>query len=62
MVVVDPYEAKARMRFNATTVLNGSLAKLGTLIDISASLNFVGKEFMMTNGLYKDCKTATNSL
>ena len=58
MVVMDPYEAKALMRFNAIVVLNGlSLAKADTLIDTTASLNFVSKEFRMANGFYKDCKT-----
>jgi len=58
MVVMDPYEAKALMRFNATVVLNGLTAKADTLIDTTASLNFVSKEFVTTNGFYKDCKTA----
>ena len=31
MVVMDPYEAKALMRFNATIVLNGLSAKADTL-------------------------------
>ena len=50
MVVMDPYEAEALIRFNATVVLNGLLAKADTLIDTTASLNFVIKEFVMTNG------------
>ncbi len=33
-------------------------AKANTLIDTTASLNFVSKEFSMANGFYKDCKTA----
>ena len=57
MAVMDPYEAEARMRFNATFVLNGLSPKADTLIDTSASLNFVSKEFVMTNGFYKACKT-----
>jgi threonine dehydrogenase-like Zn-dependent dehydrogenase len=57
MVVMDPYEAKALMRFNSTIVLNGLSAKADTLIDTNPSLIFVSKEFVMTNGFYKDCKT-----
>ena len=43
MVVMDPYEAEALMRFNATVVLNGLSAKADTLIDTAPSLNFVSK-------------------
>ena len=57
MVVMDPYEAEALMRFNATVVLNGLSAKADTRIDTAASLNFVRKEFVVANGFYKDCKT-----
>ena len=56
MVVMDTYEAEARMRFNATlSLLNGLLAKAYTLIDKAASLNFVSMKFVMANGFYKDC-------
>jgi len=58
MVVMGPYEAKALMRFNATSVLNGLSAKAYTLIDTTTSLNFVSKEFVVANSFYKDCKTA----
>jgi hypothetical protein len=58
VVVMDPYKAKALMRFNATIVLNGLSAMADTLIDTSASLNFVSKKFVMADGFYKDCKTA----
>ena len=58
MVVMDPYEAKALMRFNAIFVLNGLSAKAYTLIDTTTSLNFVSKEFVVANSFYKDCKTA----
>jgi hypothetical protein len=37
-VVMDPYEAKALMRFNATTLFNRMLAKADTLIDRTTSL------------------------
>jgi hypothetical protein len=57
MVVMDPYEAEALMRFNARVVFNGLPAKSDTLIDTAALLNFVSKEFVMANGFYKDCKT-----
>ena len=43
MVVMDPYEAEALMRFNAKNIFNGLLAKNDTLIDTAASLNFVSK-------------------
>ncbi len=52
MVVMDPYEAEVRMRFNATVVLNGLSAKADTLINTATSLNFVSKELVMTNGFY----------
>jgi hypothetical protein len=58
MVVMDPYEAEALMRFNATFVLNDLSAKADTLIDTTVSLNFVSKEFVMINGFYKNYKTA----
>jgi hypothetical protein len=58
MVLMDPYEAAALMRFNATIILNGLSTKEDTLIDTTTSLNFVSKEFVITNGFYKDCKTA----
>ena len=41
MIVMDPYEAKALMRINATVVLDGLSAQADTLIDTTASLNFV---------------------
>ena len=59
MLVMDPYEAEALMRFNATTVLNGLPSKADTLIDTTASLNFLSKEFVEANGFYKECKTAS---
>ena len=58
MVAMDPCEAKALMRFNATMSLNGLLAKAGTLIDTTASLSFVSKEIVMANNFYEDCKIA----
>jgi hypothetical protein len=58
MVVMDPYEAEALMRFNATVVFNGLLTKADTRIDTAASFNFVSKEFIMANDFYTDCKNA----
>jgi len=58
MVVIDPYRVEAPMRFNATVFLNGLSAKADTLIDTSASLKFLSKNFVMANGFYKDYKTA----
>jgi hypothetical protein len=58
MVIMDPYETEALMRFNATVVLNGLSTMADTLIDTSASLNFASKEFVVASGFYKDCKTA----
>ena len=58
MVVMDPYEAEDFMCFNATVFLNGLSAKADILIDTSASLNFVSKEFVLADGFYKVCKTA----
>ena len=58
MVVMDPYEAEALMRFNATVVFYGLSTKADTLIDTTFSLNFVSKEFVMATGFYKYCKTA----
>jgi hypothetical protein len=55
---MDPYEAEALMRFNATLVLNRLLAKADTLIHTTASLNFVSKEFVVANGFYTDRKTS----
>ena len=58
MVVMDPYEAEALMRFNAPVVLNGLSTKADTLIGKTTSLNFASKEFVLANGFYKGCKTA----
>jgi len=56
MVVMDPYEAKSLMRSNAT-VFYGLPAKAYTIINTTASLNFVSKKYVMANGFYKDRKT-----
>jgi hypothetical protein len=47
------------MRFISKVSFNGLLAKANSLIDSTASLNFVSKDFVMANGFYKDCKTAS---
>ena len=57
MVVMDPYESKARMRFIVIVFLKGLSAKANTFIDTTTSLYFVSKEFVMANVFYKDCKT-----
>jgi hypothetical protein len=36
---------------------NGLSSKADTLIDTAASLYFGSKDFVVTNGFYKDCKT-----
>ena len=59
MVIMDPYEAEALMRFNAIVSLNELWAKANTLIDTVTSLNFVSKEIAMANCFYKDCKTSS---
>ena len=45
------------MRLTASVSYNGLSSKADTLIDTTASLNFVSKDFVVTNGFYKDCKT-----
>ena len=50
---MDPYEAE----FTVIVSYNGLSSKADTLIDTTASLNFASKNFVVTNGLYKDCKT-----
>jgi hypothetical protein len=58
LVIMDPYEAENLMRFIASVSYNGVSSMAYTLIDTAASLNFVSKYFVVTNGFYKDCKTA----
>jgi hypothetical protein len=58
LVIMGPYESEALMRFTTSVFFYGLSPKANTLIDTSASLNFVSKEFVMANGFYKDCKTA----
>ncbi len=55
---MDPYQAEALMRFTATVTYKKLSSKAYNLIDTTASLNFVSKEFVLANGFYKDCKTA----
>jgi hypothetical protein len=57
LVIMNPYEAEALMRFTAVVSYNGLSSKVYTLIYTAASLNFVSKDFVVTNGFYKDCKT-----
>ncbi len=58
LVIMDPYQLEALMRFTATISYKELSSKADTLIDTAASLNFVNKEFVFANGFYKDCKTA----
>jgi hypothetical protein len=57
LVIMDPYEADSLMRFIASVSYIGLSSEADALIDIAALLNFVTKEFVVTNGFYKDCKT-----
>ncbi len=58
LVIMDPYQAEALMRFSATLSYKELSSKTDTLIDTVASLEFFSKEFVMANGFYKDCKIA----
>ena len=57
LVIMNPYEAETLMRFNAFVSYNDLSSKADTLIDTAASLNFVSKDFFVTNGFYKHCET-----
>jgi hypothetical protein len=57
LVIMNPYKAEALMRFTASVSCNGLSSKADTLIDTATSLNFASKNFVTTNGFYKDCKT-----
>jgi hypothetical protein len=57
LVIMDPYEAEALMRFTASVSYDGLSSKADTLIDTITSLNSVSKDFVVTNGFYTDCKT-----
>ena len=59
LVIMNPYEAEALMRFTAPVYCNGLSSKANTLIDTADSHNFVSKDFLMTCGFYKDYKTAS---
>ena len=60
LVIMNPYEDEYLMRFTAYVSYNGLSSKVDTLIDTTASLNFVTKDFVVTYGFYKDCKTVPN--
>ncbi len=45
------------MRFTASVPYDGMSSKAAALIDTAASFNFVCKDFVVTNGFYKGCKT-----
>jgi hypothetical protein len=57
LVIMIPYEAEALMGFVEFVSYNGLFSKANTLIDTATSLNFVSKDFVVTNGFYKDRKT-----
>jgi hypothetical protein len=57
LVIMNPYETEALMRFTANVFYNGLSSEADALIDTKTSLNFVSKDFVVTNGFYKDCKT-----
>jgi hypothetical protein len=57
LVIMNPYEAEALMRFTTSVSYDGLSSKADALIDTAASLNFVSKDFIVTNGFYKGCKT-----
>jgi len=59
MIIMDPCELEALMRFAALVALIIFSTKADTLIDTAASLDFVSKEFVMANGFYKYCKTVS---
>ena len=58
MVILDPYEEEARMRFTASITLYGQSAKAYSRIDTIASPIFVSHEIVMAKCFYTDCKTA----
>jgi len=58
LVIMKPCESEALMRYTETISYNELASKAYSLIDIVASLNFVSKEFVMTDDFYIDCKTA----
>ncbi len=57
MVIMDPYQAEAFLRFTAIVSYKELSSEGDTLIHTTASLNFAGKEFVVANGFYRDCKT-----
>ena len=59
MVIMNPVEKVSLMRFTAVVNIQENISsKADTLIDTAASLNFVSKRFLNTNGFYKYCKAA----
>jgi hypothetical protein len=55
LIIMNPYEAEAFMRLTASVSDNGLSSKAYTHIGTGASLNFVSKDFVVTNGFYKYC-------
>ena len=58
MVIMDPCKPEALMRLAASVSLNGLSTKADTLVKTTSSPDFDGKEFVMANSFYKDCKSA----
>jgi hypothetical protein len=59
LVIMDPYQVEALMRFTTTVSQKELSSRADTLIDTATSLNFVSIEFVMANDFYKECKTAS---
>jgi hypothetical protein len=59
LVIMNPCEVEALMRFTASVSYKSLSSEANTLIDTATSLNFASKDFVVTNGLYKDYKTVS---
>jgi hypothetical protein len=55
MVIMDPYEVEALMRFIGMVSCNGLSIQADTPIGTATSLNFASKRFVMANSFYRDC-------
>ena len=54
LLIINPYEAEALMRFTASVSYNGLSSEADILIETADSLNIVSKGFVVTIGFYKD--------
>ncbi len=59
LVIMNPYEIEALIRFTPSVSYDGLSSKADALIDTTTSLNIVSKDFVVTNGFYKGCKTVS---